>query len=150
MPKGGFGNLIALPLQGGARKNGNSEFVDENFQSYHDQWAYLGSIRKMNQAKIDQLLSELCIGNGLGELANTKDNEEIKPWESKKNEPLNTKDFPDILTIVEANRLYIPKEEVSPKALNRIKRLSAFQNPSFIKHKRCECPLMAFQELSGH
>lgn len=136
MPKGGFGNLIALPLQGGARKNGNSEFVDENFQSYHDQWAYLGSIRKMNQAKIDQLLSELCIGNGLGELANTKDNEEIKPWESKKNEPLNTKDFPDILTIVEANRLYIPKEEVSPKALNRIKRLSAFQNPQFYKTQK--------------
>jgi hypothetical protein len=33
MPKGGFGNLIALPLQGGTRKNGNSEFVDENFHS---------------------------------------------------------------------------------------------------------------------
>jgi hypothetical protein len=45
MPKGGFGNLIALPLQGGARKNGNSEFIDENFQSYPDQWAYLASIK---------------------------------------------------------------------------------------------------------
>ena len=71
MSKGGFGNLIALPLQGGARKKGNSEFVDQNFQSYPDQWAYLSSIRKMRQDEVVRLLSELCVGNGLGELANT-------------------------------------------------------------------------------
>ena len=136
MPKGGFGNLVALPLQGGARKNGNSEFVDENFQSYPDQWAYLSSIRKMKQVEIDRLLSELCVGNGLGELANTKENEEVKPWESKKVETLHTKDFPDTLTITEANRLYIPKVGVSPKALNQIKRLSAFQNPEFYKTQK--------------
>jgi len=41
LPKGGFGNLIALPLQKAARENGNSEFIDENFRSYHDQWAFL-------------------------------------------------------------------------------------------------------------
>jgi len=39
MPKGGFGNLIALPLQKEARKGGNSEFVDGDFESYADQWA---------------------------------------------------------------------------------------------------------------
>ncbi len=136
MPKGGFGNLIALPLQGGARKNGNSEFIDENFQSYPDQWAYLSSIRKMKPVDIDRLVAELCIGNGLGELANTKEDEDIKPWESKKIETLHTKDFPDTLTIIEANRLYIPKEGVAPKALNRIKRLSAFQNPEFYKTQK--------------
>jgi hypothetical protein len=63
MPKGGFGNLIALPLQGGARESGNSEFVDENFQSYPDQWAYLASIRKISLEEIDKWLAELCIGN---------------------------------------------------------------------------------------
>jgi Uncharacterized protein conserved in bacteria len=136
MPKGGFGNLIALPLQGGARKKGNSEFVDKDFQSYSDQWAYLGSIRKMNQVEIDGSLAELCVGNGLGELANTKEVENIKPWESRKIETLNTKDFSDILTIVEANRLYIPKEGITSKALNRIKRLSAFQNPQFYKTQK--------------
>ncbi len=52
MPKGGFGNLIALPLQGGARKNGNSEFVNRNFQSYPDQWAYLSSIRKITSDEL--------------------------------------------------------------------------------------------------
>ena len=136
MSKGGFGNLIALPLQGGARKKGNSEFVDQNFQSYPDQWAYLSSIRKMRQDEVVRLLSELCVGNGLGELANTTEDEDVKPWESNKIETIQTKDFPVTLTIVEANRLYIPKLEVSPKALNRIKRLSAFQNPQVYKTQK--------------
>jgi hypothetical protein len=37
MPKGGFGNLIALPLQKEARKDGNSVFVDEDFHPYDEQ-----------------------------------------------------------------------------------------------------------------
>jgi hypothetical protein len=41
MPKGGFGNLIALPLQKAARENGNSVFIDERFHPYEDQWGFL-------------------------------------------------------------------------------------------------------------
>lgn len=96
MPKGGFGNLIALPLQGGARKNGNSEFVDENFQSYPDQWAYLASVKKMKLEDIKGLLAVLCEGNGLGELGSLKDSDEeaSKPWETKKTESnLEKQDF---------------------------------------------------------
>ena len=43
VPKGGFGNLIALPFQGQAQKEGNTLFVDESFVPYPDQWAYLAS-----------------------------------------------------------------------------------------------------------
>ena len=42
MPAGGFGNLIALPLQGLARSSGNSEFIDDFCSPYPDQWAYPG------------------------------------------------------------------------------------------------------------
>ncbi|MDL2322846.1 DEAD/DEAH box helicase family protein [Bacteroidales bacterium OttesenSCG-928-A17] len=139
MPKGGFGNLIALPLQGGARLNGNSEFVDETFDSYPDQWAYLDSIRKINRTKIEHLLALLCEGNGLGELGSMEKEEAtlFKPWENRKIESnLDKKDFPEHLTIVETNRLYISKENVSPRALNRIKRLAAFQNPLFYKTQK--------------
>ncbi|MDR1130338.1 MAG: DEAD/DEAH box helicase family protein [Prevotellaceae bacterium] len=139
MPKGGFGNLIALPLQGGARKNGNSEFIDANFQTYPDQWAYLASIKRLNPEEIKHLLSELCEGNGLGELGNTEtdDEDSVKPWESKKPEvKLGSMDFPEQLTVVEANRLYIPKKDVSQRALNRIKRLAAFSNPQFYKTQK--------------
>ena len=41
LPDGGFGNLVALPLQGQARRKGNSVFVDENYQPYPDQWTFL-------------------------------------------------------------------------------------------------------------
>ncbi|MBW2175298.1 MAG: restriction endonuclease subunit R, partial [Deltaproteobacteria bacterium] len=47
MPKGGFGNLIALPLQKRAREHGNTVFIDENFQPISDQWAYLCSLSRM-------------------------------------------------------------------------------------------------------
>ncbi|NDV80139.1 DEAD/DEAH box helicase family protein [Dysgonomonas sp. 511] len=139
MPKGGFGNLIALPLQGGARENGNSEFIDDNFLSYPDQWAYLATIRKMSSDEIGILLATLCDGNGLGELGHLENEEEnlFKPWESKKAESiLEKKDFPDTLTIIEASRLYISKDKISPRALNRIKRLAAFQNPLFYKTQK--------------
>lgn len=112
MPKGGFGNLIALPLQGGARKNGNSEFVDENFHSYPDQWDYLAAIRKMNSDEIKRALAILCEGNGLGELGSLENNNEEAslPWESNKvNNNLEKNDFPDNLTIFEANPL--PEQE---------------------------------------
>ncbi|MGH8077908.1 MAG: TOTE conflict system archaeo-eukaryotic primase domain-containing protein, partial [Lysobacter sp.] len=47
MPKGGFGNLIALPLQKKPRENGCSVFVDAALRPYPDQWAFLASIRPM-------------------------------------------------------------------------------------------------------
>ena len=44
LPKGGFGNLIALPLQKASREEGNSVFLDENFNPYEDQWGFLAGI----------------------------------------------------------------------------------------------------------
>jgi hypothetical protein len=43
LPKGGLGNLIALPLQKKPRENGNSLFLDANGSPYPDQWAFLSS-----------------------------------------------------------------------------------------------------------
>jgi len=43
MPVGGFGNLIALPLQRRARELGNSVFVDQDLRPHDDQWAFLAA-----------------------------------------------------------------------------------------------------------
>ena len=67
MPKGGFGNLIALPLQGRSRKSKNSEFVDDNFISYPDQWEYLYNIKKMTANEIEEYTKLLCDNGDLGE-----------------------------------------------------------------------------------
>lgn len=50
LPKGGLGNLIALPLQLNARRNNNSVFIDQKFQPYDDQWSFLSSIRKFSES----------------------------------------------------------------------------------------------------
>jgi superfamily II DNA or RNA helicase len=131
MPKGGFGNLIALPLQKAARENNNSVFIDDDFQSYEDQWSFLSSIKKLTEDNIESLITKLWKGNELGTLKEDTE-EKSKPWETSK-VILQNKDFPDTVEIVKANMLFIPKVGISQKALNRIKRLAAFKNPEFYK-----------------
>ena len=55
LPKGGLGNLVALPLQGLARKNGNSIFVNEYFEPYDDQWEYLLNVSKLSEGAMDDI-----------------------------------------------------------------------------------------------
>jgi superfamily II DNA or RNA helicase len=134
MPKGGLGNLIALPFQKSARNNNNSEFVDERFEPYADQWAFLFSIRKTSQDRIEDLVSKLSRGHELGELK--KDEEELqKPWEKHKVISLQESDFPRQIEIVKANMLFIPKAGSSQKGLNHLKRLATFKNPEFFKNQ---------------
>jgi hypothetical protein len=58
MPKGGFGNLIALPLQAMPRKSGNSVFIDLKFQPYPDQWAFLSTLERVPAVAADELVAE--------------------------------------------------------------------------------------------
>lgn len=139
MPKGGLGNLIALPLQKVARKNKNSEFLDENFESYNDQWAYLSAIQKLSEAEIEILVSKLCHGSELGVLRKDEEEDE-KPWETSKVKLLKN-DFPPDIEIVKANMLFIPKAGISQRALNHLQRLTAFQNPQFYKAQAMRMPI---------
>ena len=77
MPEGGFGNLVALPLQGQARKSRNSVFVDDDFLAYKDQWAFLYHINKMKDTEVDMLLN-LHVCEELGALTTSS---ESKPWD---------------------------------------------------------------------
>lgn len=58
LPNGGFGNLIALPLQREPRDNGNSVFIDESMTPYEDQWKYLAGLRRLSYAEAQSVLSE--------------------------------------------------------------------------------------------
>jgi hypothetical protein len=68
MPKGGFGNLIALPIQKEARKKRNSIFIDEHFKPYSDQWKFLSSIKKLSKNKVERLTAKLSAGTNGNEL----------------------------------------------------------------------------------
>lgn len=127
-----------MPLQKEARKLGNSVFVDMEFRPYRDQWAFLSDVRKLSENEVGYFLSKLCNGNELGEL---KQDDEItqRPWKLSK-EDLSINDFPKSIKIVKANMLFIPKADVSSKALNHLKRLAAFKNPEFYRAQAMRLP----------
>ena len=131
MPRGGFGNLIALPLQKGARENDHSVFIDERFHPYEDQWGFLAPIRRLSEDEIGALISKLCHGSELGELEQD-DEEATKPWETSRSK-LSRHEFPTVMQLVKANMLYMGKSGISQKALNALKRLAAFKNPEFYR-----------------
>lgn len=138
MPKGGLGNLIALPFQKAARNDKNSVFIDENFVAIDDQWAFLDSIKTLSEDEVDTYTCKLCSGNELGTLK--KDDEETqKPWEVSRVE-LSNNDYPDTIHITKANMLYIEKSGISQRALNQLKRLAAFKNPEFYKAQAMRLP----------
>lgn len=131
VPKGGFGNLIALPFQGQAQRDGNTLFVDERLVPYPDQWAYLASLPKITPEELAAYLGKLCAGGELGILLETG---EPKPWpEKRKRRALARGDFPAQARLMISDLLYVDKAGFSQKALNAVKRLAAFRNPEFYK-----------------
>jgi hypothetical protein len=56
IPKGGFGNLIALPLQKEPVDKGNSLFLDSSFTPYQDQWAFLASIERVKSSVLGEIV----------------------------------------------------------------------------------------------
>lgn len=139
LPNGGFGNLIALPLQGQARKKGNSLFVDEVFQPYPDQWAYLSTMRKLGWEEVEALIKAHSHGDALGNLCVVESTS--KPWERQKKVVLSALDFYGVQHIVRANMIYIPANGFAPRVRNQLLRLAAFRNPDFYKSQAMRLPI---------
>ena len=127
LPEGGLGNLVALPLQGMARRKGNSVFVDEDFNAYADQWKMLSQMHKLSEVELDLLL-QLHTVPTLGELSKTC---EAKPWETPQMDATQSEDNPKQIVLTRANMLYIPLASLSAKCVNVFKRIAAFRNPEF-------------------
>jgi len=128
LPEGGLGNLVALPLQGNARKNGNSVFVNEFFEPYPDQWEYLLNVGKLSGQALEELLKQNENVMPLGDLSKTS---ESKPWEVPVASKIERTDFASEIVITRANLLYIPLSQLSSKVLNHLRRIASFRNPEF-------------------
>ena len=143
MPRRGFGNLIALPLQHEAAKKGNSLFVDKEWNVYTDQWTYLASVRRLEAATVESLVAE---ASRRGQILGVRgvgwpgDEGESTPWtRSPSGRPRSvviTGPLPAEVHAVLAQRLFVTKAGLPPALLNQIKRLAAFQNPEFYKKQR--------------
>lgn len=145
MPKGGFGNLIALPLQKSPRENGNSVFVDEDFNPYQDQWAFLSSIRRMQPMEVEAISAEAVRrGRVIGVKMVVTDEGDKEPWAAppsrRQQDPPLPLPLPEQITVVVANQVYISKDELTPGLTNRLTRLAAFQNPEFYKAQAMRLP----------
>jgi hypothetical protein len=82
MPKGGFGNLIALPLQKVPGESGFTEFLDDELRPHADQWSYLASIQRVSQSQTERLIAEaLQQGDLIGvRIACMDDDDQPDPW----------------------------------------------------------------------
>ena len=136
MPKGGFGNLIALPLQKEPRDLGRSVFVDANLQQLPDQWAFLENIRPLPQSLIETVLTKLVGDRHPLDIAYAEVPQENvdAPWvrPAKPDVKLNGI-MPKAVRATMAAQLFIEKAGLPQPLMNRLIRVAAFQNPEFYK-----------------
>jgi hypothetical protein len=140
MPRGGFGNLIALPLQHEAREKGNTLFLNDQLVPHTDQWAYLAGIARIAPSTVEKIAAEatrkeLVIGVRAAELGDEV--EDRTPWSrAPSGRPYRIEvsgPLPRSVKAILAQRLFIEKDGLPSALLNQIKRLAAFQNPEFYK-----------------
>lgn len=139
LPKGGFGNLIALPLQKNPREKGNSVFLNKEFQPFPDQWAYLSSIKKLTSKETEAIVlkavkkgSVLCVKSSIFEGDKIEDPWTLPPSGVKK-KPVANYPIPEKVSLILGDLLYFEKEELPAGLQNQLIQLAAFQNPEFYK-----------------
>lgn len=144
MPKGGFGNLIALPLQHGPRQTGNSVFVDTELQPYSDQWAFLAGIRRLGLDELANLVMAAERDNAILGLPNWPEEERDQPWQrppsGAKPKPIPGP-LPAVVHAVLAQRCFVPIAGLPPQLVDRMRRLAAFSNPAFHQKQAMRLPV---------
>ena len=147
LPRGGFGNLIALPLQKAARDQGNSVFVDRELEPYADQWKFLSSIERLSVQRIEEIVTRAerrgkVVGVRMALLDD--DSETCEPWmltpARQRKDWLPSGTMPKAIEIVLSDQLYLPKSELPAQLRNALVRLAAFQNPEFYKAQAMRLP----------
>ena len=142
MPKGGFGNLIALPLQKKPREDGRSVFVDGALNPYPDQWAFLATIQPMSPHDIEPSILRATGGVHPLDVTFIDEEDHKEPW---KRTVAGTKKLagpmPKSLTVTLGNLIYFEKAHLPQSLANRLIRLAAFQNPEFYKAQAMRFPV---------
>ncbi|NBJ96229.1 DEAD/DEAH box helicase [bacterium 1xD8-48] len=135
LPAGGLGNLIALPLQGQALKEGNSAFIDGCWNAYPDQWEVLLSKKKLSKEFVEDKIKEWTEENSHIAICGKDifDNDSEKPWERIRH--FQKEDVDGVLQITLSNGAYVKKANLQPLIQNQIRRMAAFSNPVFFKNQ---------------
>jgi superfamily II DNA or RNA helicase/very-short-patch-repair endonuclease len=145
LPHGGFGNLIALPLQKQPRDVGNSVFLDDRMAPHEDQWSFLSSVQRVTRTAVEDLVRDAeRRGRVVGVRLPETDEDDAEPWTAppsrRRKEPPITGEIPASLELVVGNEIYMARETLPPGLRNRLLRLAAFQNPEFYKAQAMRLP----------
>ena len=130
MPKGGYGNLIALPFQTEPSKYGNSIFIDRNFIPIKDQFEHLKGITKLTQDEVFEKIKQLS--NETIDISH----QDLDIKEEVKNKKKNSFKFPESIDIILDDMIYIDKANLNAGVKNSFRRLATFANPEFYKKQR--------------
>lgn len=139
LPRGGFGNLIALPLQHQARRAGCTVFVDRDWEPFPDQWAYLAACPRIPVARVHEIAAEadrsgLVLGVAAWDGGEADLHARSTRVRGAPPEPIPGP-LPKRIVAVLAGQLSIDKAGLPSPLLDRIRRLAAFQNPEFYKRQ---------------
>ena len=145
LPRGGFGNLIALPLQKTARDKGNSVFVDATLAPYPDQWVFLSGVQRMPKQCVEAVVHAAEERDRVVSvrMALPENEDDAQPWKlmpSRRRDLLPAGVMPKALELVLSDQLYVPKSDLPPTLRNALVRLAAFQNPEFYKAQAMRLP----------
>ena len=145
LPRGGFGNLIALPLQKQARLRGNTEFLNDALEPHSDQWEFLSSVPRMGRSQVEAVVRQAeAKGRVLGVRMAAPDDDDDSPWTAppsrRTKEPPVTGPIPKTLELLLADQVYLTKDNLVPALRNRLLRLAAFQNPEFYRAQAMRLP----------
>ncbi|CDL00978.1 Putative helicase [Magnetospirillum gryphiswaldense MSR-1 v2] len=153
MPAGGFGNLIALPLQRRPREAGNSVFLDDQFEPHPDQWQYLSGVRRMTLAEVSTLTDEASRQGRILGVRLPIDDDDEEPWlappSRRKPEAPVSGPLPETVDMVLGNQVYIDRTALPPALVNRLVRLAAFQNPEFYSAQAMRLPIFDIPRIIG-
>ena len=138
LPKGGFGNLIALPLQYHPRQEGNTLFLDDQLEPFSDQWEFLASLNPIQPEKIDEIIHSASTPEQVMGLHGAyADHVDVEPWlksACRDQNHISINDpIPDQVRAIISQRLFVKKSGLPASLINRLQRLAAFQNPEFYK-----------------
>jgi superfamily II DNA or RNA helicase len=137
LPRGGFGNLIALPLQHGPRQLGNSLFVDDRFKPHRDQWSFLEGLPRLDPGYLENLLAEASADDRVlgvaGEMVDGR-----APWRPPRSlsDRLTAAPLPKLVRATLAQCLYVCADGLPPPLVDAIRRLATFSNPLFLERQR--------------
>lgn len=137
IPSGGFGNLISLPLQRKVRNNGNSLFIDDNFNPIIDQWGFFANIRRLSEFELDSILAQYL--PKYDNLKSEYDEPEVEKAEAIIDVALKkvlNEEFDGDVEIILKDQLYFNIKKIPKKLMTALKRIATFANPDFFKMQR--------------